>query len=260
MTQDQAYTLQDYREWIQSNYVSRHPELFALSPDIFVPSFREAITQGTESALRRILKQDAPEVYSFEMLNRDFCDKLIRETDWFGKWCVQQGLPKNVPNTMNHYGAVLDDFGFYPCLQQLMVKYVSPLSRFLFPDVGGATLDGHHGFVVEYQIGKDESLSFHVDQSDVTLNVCLGEEFVGGNLYFGGIRCAVHQQTEPRKEEEISVPHFPGQALLHRGKHRHAAQQIEKGRRMNLILWCMSRSFQRKYDSSQCQDWCGFSE
>ena len=46
--------------------------------------------------------------------------------------------------------------------------------------MGGASLDSHHGFIVEYAVGKDASLDFHVDASDVTLNVCLGKEFTGG--------------------------------------------------------------------------------
>jgi hypothetical protein len=49
-------------------------------------------------------------------------------------------------------------------------------------------LDSHHGFIVEYELGKDSKLDFHVDEADVTLNLCLGKEFKGGDLYFAGIR------------------------------------------------------------------------
>jgi hypothetical protein len=31
----------------------------------------------------------------------------------------------------------------------------------------------HHGFVVSYEMGKDVSLGFHVDDAEVTLNLCL---------------------------------------------------------------------------------------
>jgi hypothetical protein len=41
-------------------------------------------------------------------------------------------------------------------------------------------------FVVEYGADKDKKLDWHVDDSDVTLNVCLGKEFVGGDLVFSG--------------------------------------------------------------------------
>lgn len=49
-----------------------------------------------------------------------------------------------------------------------MKQYVQPFSSFLYPSVG-ADLDDHHGFVVEYEIGKDINLGFHVDDSEVRL-------------------------------------------------------------------------------------------
>ena len=104
---------------------------------------------------------------------------------------------------MNNYGTVLDCMGFAPLLQQMMTEWVVPLAAFYYPDVDGASMDRHHGFIVEYEIGKDKSLDLHVDGSDVTLNVCLGREFTGGELYFGGVRCRVHQETLPLPGEEF---------------------------------------------------------
>ena len=94
---------------------------------------------------------------------------------------------------MNRYGAVLDDFGFETMLEKLMEGFICPISRgiyfypswdsswkirhridglalwfrliFLwfvfvvfFPEVGGSTLDSHHGFVVEYGVNRDVEL------------------------------------------------------------------------------------------------------
>nr|CAB3502337.1 unnamed protein product [Digitaria exilis] len=42
--------------------------------------------------------------------------------------------------------------------------------------------------------------SFHVDDSEVTLNVCLGKQFSGGELYFRGIRCENHVNSETQHE------------------------------------------------------------
>jgi hypothetical protein len=41
---------------------------------------------------------------------------------------------------------------------------------------------------------------FHVDDSEVTLNVCLGEQFYGGDLFFRGVRCDKHVNTETQSE------------------------------------------------------------
>ena len=47
-----------------------------------------------------------------------------------------------------------------------MKEYIQPFSNFLFPTLG-QELDHHHGFVVEYELGKDINLGFHVDDSEV---------------------------------------------------------------------------------------------
>ncbi len=257
-TRPTRLTVEEYRQFVQEHFPRKNSALYELDSGIFTPTFLQAIDAGTPEGLRGIFREELPEVYSFEMLRSDFCEQLIEEADWFNEWCVENELHKNVPNTMNNYGAVLDDFGFQPMLQEFMVRYISPLARSLYPDVGGATLNDHHGFLVDYEMGKDESLDFHVDASEVTLNVCLGKEFVGGALYFGGVRCMVCQQTAPLASEEVEVNHSPGMALLHRGKHRHAARPITRGRRCNLIMWCMSQEYQRGYDSNKCQPWCGY--
>lgn len=43
-------------------------------------------------------------------------------------------------------------------------------------------------------------LGFHVDDSEVTLNVCLGKHFTGGELFFRGVRCEKHVNTETHPE------------------------------------------------------------
>jgi hypothetical protein len=191
------------------------------------------------------------------MIRPEFGAELLEETAYFSRWCKRKKLSTLRPNTMNNYGIVLDSIGFAPMLQVWMTDYVLPFSSWAYPDVGGDTLDTHHGFTVEYEAGKDLSLDFHVDASDVTLNVCLGEDFTGGSLFFRGIRCGVCQETTWRAEEEFEIDHVPGRAILHRGKHRHGANPILSGRRCNLIVWCNSSHFGRSFDTTRCPDWCG---
>ena len=101
------------------------------------------------------------------------------------------------------------------------------------------------------------SLGFHVDTSEVTLNVCLGRSFEGGSLFFRGVRCPLHQQGAARAEEEVEYTHAPGMALLHRGKHRHGAHAITSGERHNLILWCRADPVvAARASEHRCHDWC----
>jgi hypothetical protein len=251
---------QEYCEHVQQHYPRRHPHLYSLREDFFVPSFWRTAHADSPAAIRAGCEEIHPGVYAFDMLTPRFCQELLEELDHFEAWMAQQDLPVIRPNTMNNYGAVLDTFGFEPMLDDLMRVCVSPFASIFYPEVGGDSLDGHHGFVVEYALGKDVDLGFHVDVSDVTLNVCLGERFRGGSLFFHGVRCGLCQQTEPLPGESFDVEHVPGRAVLHRGNHRHGANPILEGRRLNLILWCFSSRFARRQQSEHRREWCGYPE
>lgn len=173
-----------------------------------------------------------------------------------------------------NFGVVLDDIGLNDSLASLTNLVVSPLAEAAFPSLGDAKgkvdLDSHHGFVVQYAPRKDKSLGFHVDDAEVTLNVCLGDVFEGGDLFFRGARCEAHQQSPPGEGERYDYKHRPGWAVLHLGRHRHGAFPIRTGSRSNLILWCRSSSYRKRRASSlrearaagrpaesTCPPWCG---
>ncbi|CAO2203585.1 unnamed protein product [Urochloa humidicola] len=183
---------------------------------------------------------------------------LLYKVENFEKWVHAMKFKIMRPNTMNKYGAVLDDFGLEAMLNQFMEQFIAPISRVFYPEVGGGTLDSHHAFVVEYGKDRDVELGFHVDDSEVTLNVCLGKQFSGGELYFRGIRCENHVNSETHHEEMYDYTHIPGQAVLHRGRHRHGARATSTGLRINLLLWCRSSVFRemKKYQKD-FPSWCG---
>ena len=251
---------QEYRSFVQLNYIPLHNHLYTLNDDIFAASFLQAIELNTREALQQILYVEYPGIYSFDILKTDFCSQLLEEIMWFEAWCEKQQVTINRPNSMNNYGAVLDDFGFDSFFNHLMTEYISPISTLLFNDVGGDSLDEHHGFVVEYKMGKDESLGFHSDDSDVTFNVNLGREFTDGTIYFNGLLCRRCQQLSyspfPLTPEQVEIKHKVGRALLHRGQHRHGANEITSGERYNLILWCRSNQYRLQDNSGECPDWC----
>lgn len=125
-------------------------------------------------------------------------------------------------------------------IQEVIDTYLSPFTTLLFPNDHGDSLDDHHCFLVRYKAGEDLKLSLHVDDSEVTLNVCLGKEFQGGLLNFYGEK---GEATE--KKEEVNVTHEVGTGILHSGRHWHEAEAISEGERCNLILWCRSRQVKK---------------
>ncbi|GMY18469.1 uncharacterized PKHD-type hydroxylase At1g22950-like [Fagus crenata] len=249
----------EYRQKIISNYQPLHRELYTMhKASFFVPSFLKAIDENTNEGFRSIMTEPSPGIYTFEMLQPHFCELLLSEVENFERWVHETKFRIMRPNTMNKYGAVLDDFGLETMLSNLMENFICPMSRVFFPEVGGSTLDSHHGFVVEYGMDRDVKLGFHVDDSEVTLNVCLGRQFSGGELFFRGVRCDEHVSSETQPEEILDYSHVPGRAVLHRGRHRHGARATTSGRRVNLLLWCRSSVFRelKKYQKD-FSSWCG---
>ncbi|KAF7029515.1 hypothetical protein CFC21_041240 [Triticum aestivum] len=229
----------EYRQKIVHLYKPLHQELYSMHPSaFFLPTFLEAVRTNTEESIASIMTEPIAGVFSFAMLQPNFCDMLLEEVENFEKWVHAMKFKIMRPNTMNKYGAVLDDFGLEAMLNQFMEEFIAPISKVFYPEVGGGTLDSHHAFVVEYGKDRDVELGFHVDDSEVTLNVCLGKQFSGGELYFRGIRCENHVNSETQHEEMYDYSHVPGRAVLHRGRHRHGARPTSSGLRMNLLLWC----------------------
>ncbi|KAG9449008.1 hypothetical protein H6P81_008973 [Aristolochia fimbriata] len=249
----------EYREKIISHYQPLHVELYTMHPaSFFIPSFIKAVSGNTEESFRSIISEPSPGVYTFPMLQPSFCELLLSEVENFEKWVDMSKFRIMRPNTMNKYGAVLDDFGLEAMLDKLMEEFICPISKVFYPEVGGSSLDSHHGFVVEYGQNRDVDVGFHVDDSEVTLNVCLGKQFSGGELFFRGTRCDKHVNSETQPEEMLDYSHIPGQAVLHRGRHRHGARPTTSGHRVNLLLWCRSSVFRelKKYQKD-FSSWCG---
>eukprot|EP01027_Heterolobosea_sp_BB2_P014306 GEZU01020565.1.p1 GENE.GEZU01020565.1~~GEZU01020565.1.p1 ORF type:complete len:157 (+),score=42.37 GEZU01020565.1:514-984(+) len=102
-------------------------------------------------------------------------------------------------------------------------------------------IDDHHSFVVEYGMDKDLGLDFHTDDSELTINLCLGKSFKGGNIYFRGLR---NDPTTYNEYDEYS--HEVGRAIIHDGTHRHGALPIVSGERFNLIIWMRSGPYRER--------------
>lgn len=141
------------------------------------------------------------DVYSFPLLNDEACDRLCDEIEHFGR----SGLPARRPNSMNRYGLILNDIGMRPSLDALQAE-VWRVARELWP-VEGARFDDHHSFCVSYKPKEDRGLDMHTDNSDVTLNVCLGRDFTASGLTFCGEVGQAGQLAAPAMHG--AVPRLP---------------------------------------------------
>ena len=211
-------------------YTPLYPALFEkrFRDEWLASTFVEALRDGSEAALRAVLHPELPgRVFSFELLKPEFCTQLLDELVNY----EASGMPVARPNSMNAYGVIVNQIGMKPLIDDLQQRCLLPLTRMLFPKEGGA-FNNHHSFMVQYKQGEDLGLDMHHDDSDVTLNVCLGREFTGATLCFcGGFGAPDH------RKHTHTYRHAVGRAILHLGSHRHGADDIVSGERYNLIVW-----------------------
>ena len=147
---------------------------------------------------------------------------------------------------INHLlGVLLNELGFdQHFLTPLRLNYLNPMAKVFFPDWFGGGLDSHRAFTIKYGFKEDRDLFTHFDNSEITLNVCLGKSFEGSEVYFANFR------TEDRiSSTDVSVTpvvHSPGIGLFHLGQQMHGSLPIEEGERHNLVIWMRSSQIRNK--------------
>ncbi|XP_048744783.2 2-oxoglutarate and iron-dependent oxygenase domain-containing protein 2-like [Ostrea edulis] len=230
------------KEIISTKYRPLHPDIYCLKDEYLSPEFLDLVrycksndTADYNEVFGRINVCKADRVYTFPFFTSEFCHLFVDEMEHF----EANDCPKGRPNTMNKYGVLLNEIGFDEnFLTPLRENYLTPLTSVLFPDWGGGNLDSHKAFVVKYKLGEDTDLNYHYDNAEVTLNVSMGKDFTGGELYFGDMFDPRSASKQNARFTENS--HVPTIALLHRGRHRHGAWPITSGERYNLIIWMRS--------------------
>ena len=227
------------------------PTLFPpLGPSDFRADFWHAL-QPPGSADARAPHLVCRGAYAVPLLVPAACERWLAEI----AQARMQLEEREPPNSMHEHGVDLVKLGFGPRIDALLER-LRPLLARLYRPFDGGELDGHHSYLVEYGPDLDESLAWHADDSEVTLNLCLGEEFTGAELTFLGLRCRDHMQTRPTPDEVHSFEHHPGVLLLHAGLHRHRVEPIVAGTRRNVITWARSSRLRAKGTPPPAASFC----
>lgn len=210
----------------------------------------EPMSPATTLKVLSILREEAPGIYSFPMLTPEACGILITEIEHFSSKAVN--LPIRRPNSMNNHGVVVNEMGMERAVDALQRTALAKIAEALYPEQGGGCLNSHHSFVVQYKEGLDLGLDLHTDDADVTFNVCLGKEFAGAGLTFCGVLGAdVEKGAAPHRRKTCAYQHQKGRCVVHLGAHRHGADDLQTGERLNLILWNHSST----YRASEAYKW-----
>jgi len=188
--------------------------------------------------LQTLLDEEFYDVYSFRLLSTDFCKELREYVTALTELCRTEPFAHL---QVGRRPVDFDSVGLSWVNDLLFHLIMRPITRHLFQSTESLDdLDWRQGYVAGYSASPTEGkprerLVTHTDDSEVTLNVGLGDEFEGGELEFRGLR--------GDKEEGELVGTFlpqPGLALLHAGRQFHDVTQITSGDRFALIIWARS--------------------
>lgn len=204
-----------------------------LAPEVAAIIHKGGIAKN-KAAFLRLLEQEDGEgyVYSFPLLQPEFCARLVQEKAAFLEF--SRGAPRpgrSESSALKHFGCRWLD-------EQLLEHLLVPMSELIFPTMLEATsLDWCHGYIASYQAAASEEeqavaepavrrfgdkLNAHTDDSEVTLNVGLVDTFTGGELHFRHIRGTDWEgKTEP-----FSYMPQVGIGLIHMGRHLHEVVRL----------------------------------
>jgi len=232
---------------------SFNQELSTMELDQFLdPRFLDCLKPGggiRPSRLKNILEEECDGAFSFPLLRPDFCQRLLESAEKY-----QQGVEHQALESMDYAARerplVLDLMKLDWLNDALLEHVINPIAQLVMEeevgDEGG--LDWRHGYIVSYaapelqgngtEFGKPprSKLVAHSDDAEVTLNVCLGRDYSGGELVVYGRR-GTDQELVPQTTIQ---PRKPGMALLHSGRQLHEVLPVEKGQRFGLIVWTRS--------------------
>lgn len=188
-----------------------------------------------------------PQVFTFDCLSEEFCDALLGRADGFvdAQSALREDATTASPDEslFNKRHVSLDLLGLGSFLDILLSQLMRPLAALLFADLG--ELDWRYGYIIGYAAAADgarnitrTSLVSHSDDSEVTLSVCLGREFEGGDVVFRGLRGS---KAEGREEGRVAPT--AGRGTLHAGQHLHEVSPVTSGQRYMLIVWTRSSGY-----------------
>tara|TARA_B100000676_G_scaffold97698_1_gene97742 strand:+ start:47 stop:610 length:564 start_codon:yes stop_codon:yes gene_type:complete len=167
-----------------------------------------------------ILDEVCPDVYSWPLLTKEFCNHIIIEAETKGEWTEKRH--EFYPT----HDMTLDRIDLQDYYCEILKEYVYPAAIHKW-NLEGKTWKHlkFENFIIKYIPTNQCHLSLHHDHSKITSIVSLNENFDGGGTYFERQKFLLKNQT--------------GHVSIHPGNitHRHGARPIENGVRYVLVTF-----------------------
>ena len=196
-------------------------------------------------------------IFYGKILNDKFCDFIM---DIVQEYEVNENT--GTANSMHRSAIPIKELYLDNLIQLFVDKILVQIIYSIFPEKKDQLFDSIHSYIVRYSEDTDINLGVHVDDSAVTMNLCLNEQFIGSDLIFTGVRCPIHVDTPCSDSEDIFIKHKKDFMTLHNGKNRHYVNSINEGKRYGLIIWCQSSNEKSQWfnalETSECLDFCNY--
>ena len=144
-------------------------------------------------------------------------------------------------------------FGF---LEELLLYVANIIAPLVFPEcINYNALDWSHGYIVGYSDTKNtkemaiqrSGLVTHTDDSEITCNIALNDDYEGGELVMHGMRGDIDEN-----DVRMRVKKNAGTLIIHSGRRLHEVAQVQRGSRYHLICWTRSLAGLRRRTCPCC--------
>jgi hypothetical protein len=162
----------------------------------------------------------APNVIEFPLFTEKFCNEIVGLAE-NSKWVTDRH--KFYPTT----DQTMESLGMQEIYQKVLEEFVYPIWIW-FWDLAGDNWNtlGSENFIAKYDTLNQGSLDLHHDDSVITLNLRLNNDFKGGGTYLPKYKTTI----QPRKIG--SVMSHPGSIT-----HLHGGRPVEEGTRYILVTF-----------------------
>ena len=202
--------------------------------------------------LETLLDEELYDVYAFPLLSPSFCQRVRSTLQTIAATANRTEAYQHLQ--LGRRPIDFDTIGLGWLNDLLFHLILRPISRHLFESRESlGDLDWRQGYMAAYAARPTESeprqrLVTHTDDSEVTLNIGMGEgDYKGGELEFRDLR-----GTPGEGELLGSIRPREGVALIHAGRHFHDVSAVTEGNRYNYIMWARSWQGVRKVTCACC--------
>lgn len=235
-----------------------HPELAQHCKLHKSENGEECISINTETIESVIQTLCDDKIFVIPFFNDKYCKYLCK---LYNTWSdiKQNDKDRNkmyysLPNGLSNDGFIPQQFNYK--IDKNIINLFDQLIHYLFiknkDENKNKLIVSNYSYLIRYKINKDKSLKCHMDDSDITINICINDKdikFDGNELYFypnyakadtPKLSSNEEKESDNTIDNEIIIyKHKPGYAVIHCGEIFHGVKELKYGQRYNLIHWTM---------------------